>query len=108
MGHLRGQHGGVVVTSIGTGATSAEVQAILAAGDERDAVADARDAAADERDRALDLAEMLDAESNYGAQWSQRRAAAFERRQARDDRAASREDRRALARRLDGSAPDSG
>ena len=97
-----------MVTSIGTGALSAEVQAILAAGDERDAAADARDAAADERDRALDLAQMLDAGSDYGAQWSHRRAAALERRQAREDRAGSREDRRALARRLDGSAPDSG
>jgi hypothetical protein len=95
------------MTSIGTGGLSAEVQAILTAGDERDAVADARDAAADERDRALDLAEMLDAGSDYGALWSHRRAAALDRRQAHEDRA-SREDRRALARRLDGSPPASG
>jgi hypothetical protein len=100
------------VTSISTGAISAEVQAILDAGDARDAAAEARDAAADERDRALDLAEMLDAGSDYGAQWSQRRAAALDRRQAREDRAASREDRRSLARALaraqDGLAPGSG
>jgi hypothetical protein len=56
----------------------------------------------------LDLAEMLDAGSSYGEQWSQRRAAALDRQQARDDRAASREDRIALARDLDGSPPGSG
>ncbi|NPC41923.1 hypothetical protein [Nocardioides sp. zg-1230] len=96
------------MTSIDTGGLSAEVQAILAAGDERDAAADARDAAADERDRAIDLAEMLDAESSYGAQWSQRRAAALDRRQAHEDRAASRKDRWALARRLNSLPPGRG
>ena len=79
-------------------ARAMEVQRILAAADERDAISDARDASADERDRELDLAEMLDVKGGYGTHWSQRRAAALDRLQSKDDRAASREDRMALAR----------
>jgi hypothetical protein len=89
-------------------ARTAEVHRILVAADERDAVSDALDASADERDRELDLAEMLDTESNYGAHWSQRRAAALDRRRAKHDRAASREDRMALIRGLVGPHPGSG
>lgn len=58
-------------------------QEILAAADQRDAVAEARELAADSRDHDLDLAEFLAADE-YGNDWPERRAAALDRKHAKE------------------------
>ena len=67
-------------------------RAILAAAEERDAVARARDEMAAQRENDLDRAELLDPTSDYGSHWKERRHAGMDRTYAEQDRVASRED----------------
>ena len=72
---------------------------IVAAADERDALADARDLSAEQHEHGLDLAHFLAAEDDdYGYDWPERRAAALDREHARQDRIAARGDLTALVR----------
>jgi hypothetical protein len=73
-------------------------QAIKTAADKRDAISEARDRVAEQRDKDADLVEMMDADSDYGSHWPERRYAGLDRAHAKDDRAASRTDRIDLTR----------
>ena len=82
---------------------------IVAAADERDALADARDLSAEQHEHGLDLAHFLAAEADdYGYDWPERRAAALDREHARQDRIAARGDLTALVRMFAQTAEPAG